>query len=182
MLLQEPEPRVVTAAQRGDLHAFETLVRLYQPYVWRLCFHMLRDEGVAADVTQETFLKTFRAIRRFKGRSKFSTWLISITRNCIQDELRKGARRGRISIAARETVEPAGVRDGTVGVEVQEALLELPLELREAAVLIDMLGFSYREAADTLGIHEGTLKSRVHRARAALVRMLTPGQEDAREI
>lgn len=171
----------MTAAKRGDYDAFETLVRLYQPYVWRLSFHMLRDEGLAADATQETFIKTFRAIRRFKGRSKFSTWLISIARNCIQDELRRDARRGRIKLAVRDSSDAPATRDATVGVEVHEALLGLPLELREAAVLIDMLGFSYREAADTLHIHEGTLKSRVHRARASLIHALTP-EEDANEI
>jgi RNA polymerase sigma-70 factor (ECF subfamily) len=180
--LQEPEPWIVAAAKRGDLIAFETLVRMYQPYVWRLCLHLLGDEQAASDATQNAFLKAFRAMKRFKGESRFSTWLISVARNSALDEGRGRNRRDRLARAAKDEARVAQrSTDPRSSMEIRDALNRLPLELREATVLIDMLGFSYREASETLGIKEGTLKSRVHRAREALMTLLTDPQEDVRE-
>lgn len=182
VLLQEPEPRIVAAAKRGEIPAFETLVRMYQPYVWRLSFHLLGDEQMAADSTQNTFLKAFRAMNGFRGRSKFSTWLISIARNCAQDELRRKHRALRVVHAAwADVATNSTTRDEGAAAEVRDALSRLPLDLREPVMLIDMLGFSYREAADVLGVREGTIKSRVHRARSALVVSLEDQREDAGE-
>lgn len=180
--LQEPEPRIVAAARRGDIPAFETLVRMFQPYVWKLCLHLLGEEQMAADASQNTFLKAFRGMKRFKGESKFSTWLISIARNCALDELRSKERSVRLMRAVTADLDRhSRSPDQRTAVEVREALLKLSLDLREPAVLVDMLGFSYTEAAGTLRIAEGTLKSRVHRARAALVAILEQPQEDAGE-
>jgi RNA polymerase sigma-70 factor, ECF subfamily len=182
VLLQEPEPRIVAAARRGEIPAFEALVRMYQPYVWRLTLHLLGDEQMAADATQNTFLKAFRAVRRFHGRSKFSTWLISIARNCAHDELRQKERTLRVVRAARAdpSARPSTRDEGAIS-EVRDALAHLSVELREPVMLIDMLGFSYREASEVLGVREGTIKSRVHRARSALVLSLEEPQEDAGE-
>jgi RNA polymerase sigma-70 factor, ECF subfamily len=179
--LQEPEPRTVQAAKRGDMEAFENLVRMFQPYVWRLSVHLIGDEQGASDVTQNTFIKIFRSLKRFKGDSKFSTWLITIARNCAHDELRSRARRDRIRRASIQEHQVGRSPDHRVTVEVRDALRRLPVDLREPIVLIDMLGFSYREAADTLNTPEGTIKSRVHRARAALIVMLGEPQEVLRE-
>jgi RNA polymerase sigma-70 factor, ECF subfamily len=180
--LQEPEPRTVAAAKRGDIAAFETIVRMYQPYVWRLSVHLMGEEHIASDITQNTFIKVYRSLKRFKGESKFSTWLIAVARNCVHDELRSRARRTRLAEAARAeygTERPSS--DQRTAIEVRDALARLPLELREPVVLIDMFGFSYREVAATLKMREGTVKSRVHRARAALIEILTDPQEDAHE-
>ena len=171
--MDEPDPQVVADARRGDLDAFERLVRRYQGDVWRLCFHLLHDEGLADDATQNAFVRAFRFLRRYRGESKFSTWLFTIARNCVVDELRRASRQDRIARRAdaeRQRSHP----DHTVRIEVREALAELPGTLREPVVLIDMFGMSYREVAEMLAVPEGTVKSRVHRARELLAAALRP--------
>lgn len=173
--MHEPDPQVVSAARRGDLAAFEELVRRYQGDVWRLSFHLLHDEAAADDVTQDAFVRAYRFLARYRGESKFSTWLFTITRNCALDEVRRAARRRRLSERMRP--EQVTTSDHTVGVEVREALGELPRELKEAVVLIDMFGTSYAEAGAILDLPVGTVKSRVHRARGVLARRLLPRRE-----
>ena len=178
--VDEPDPEVVSAARGGDLAAFETIVRRYQGDVWRLCFHLLRNAASADDATQDAFVRVFRFIRRYRGDSKFSTWLFQIARNCAVDELRRAGRRSTLVRRAGGPEVPSP--DTTVGVEVREALASLPMELRESVVLIDVFGLPYREAARILRLPEGTVKSRVHRARESLATALrAAGQEDARE-
>lgn len=169
--VEEPDPQVLAAAQSGDIHAFEELVRRYQADVWRFCHHLLHQRGAAEDATQETFLRAFRSLRRYRGEAKFSTWLLSIARNCAVDELRGLARRQRLGDALDERPPPAAP-DEFAAVEVLDGLERLPLELRECLVLIDVLGLTYRDAARALGVPEGTLKSRVHRGRLELAREL----------
>jgi RNA polymerase sigma-70 factor (ECF subfamily) len=169
--VDEPDPEVVAAARGGSLGAFELLVRRYQADVWRLAFHLLHDQALADDVTQDAFMRAFRFLGRYRGRSRFSTWLFSITRNCAMDELRRQGRRRRAAGRA-QAGEPAVSTDTSSGIEVREALAALPMDLREPVVMIDMFGMSYREVASMLRIPQGTVKSRVHRARAALVEAL----------
>jgi RNA polymerase sigma-70 factor, ECF subfamily len=169
--VDEPDPEVVAAARRGSLEAFEQLVRRYQADVWRLAFHLLRDSALADDVTQDSFLRAFRFLGRYRGQARFSTWLFSITRNCAMDELRRQGRHRRAAGRA-QAGEPVVATDRSSGIEVREALASLPLELREPVVMIDMFGMSYREVASTLRLPQGTVKSRVHRARAALIEAL----------
>lgn len=177
--MDEPDPGLVGAARGGDLGAFEDLVRLYQGHVWRLAFHLLHDSELASDATQEAFVRAYRFLPRYRGDSRFSTWLFSIARNCALDEGRKATRRKRLS--ERAEAEPvAGSRDVDIGLEVREALSSLPMDLREPVVMIDMFGISYKEVAAILKAPEGTIKSRVHRARELLVRSLSPRSgEDA---
>jgi RNA polymerase sigma-70 factor, ECF subfamily len=169
--VDEPEPGVVAAARGGDLGAFEALVRRFQGDVWRLAFHLVRNEDLADDVTQDAFVRAYRFLARYRGDSKFSTWLFSVTRNCALDELRRASRRRRMSSRLGAEPVPPPPEHGA-GVEVREALAALPLELREPVVLIDMFGVSYREVAAMLHVPEGTVKSRVHRARALLAAAL----------
>lgn len=178
--MDEPDPEVVAAARGGDLAAFEIIVRRYQGDVWRLCFHLLRNRAAADDATQDAFVRVFRFIRRYRGDSKFSTWLFQIARNCAVDELRRAGRRS--TLVRRVTGPELPPADATVGVEIREALVSLPMELRESVVLIDVLGLPYREAARILRLPEGTVKSRVHRARESLAAALRAEvEEDARE-
>ena len=177
--MQEPDPLLIAAAKAGDIDAFEKIVRRYQTDVLRLALHIVRDLGAAEDATQEAFVRAFRFLRRYRGDSKFSTWLFSIARNCAFDELRRSTRGGQprdrfdTEVAARES-------DAQVGLEIREAMAGLPLELREAVILIDMFGMSYREAATIVRIAEGTVKSRVHRARRLLIDALDPAGERER--
>ena len=169
--MHEPDPRTLEAAQRGDTDAFDELVRMFQADLWRFCIGLVRDGPTAEDAVQETFLRAFRHLARYKGRSKFSTWLFSIARNCAYDELRRSARMDRTT--GRVEMEPVrAVPDETTGVEVREALATLPIDLREPIVLIDVLGNSYKDAAEVMGLPVGTVKSRVHRAREQLARSL----------
>ena len=176
--MYEPDPQVVDAARRGDVDAFAVLVQRYQADIWRLSFHFLQDEAAADDATQEAFVRAFRFLRRYRGESKFSTWLFSVARNCALDELRRAARQRRL--AERLERQPEGApSDQSAGIEVREALAQLTAELREPVVLIDMFGASYSEVAIILGIPEGTVKSRVHRARELLAKALfaEPGRK-----
>jgi RNA polymerase sigma-70 factor, ECF subfamily len=169
--VEEPDPQVVQAARRGDLAAFEVLVRRYQGDVWRLSVHLIRDESLADDITQDAFVRAYRFLPRYRGDSKFSTWLFTITRNCALDELRRSSRRSNLSNRLGTQAQPAR-SDQTAGIEVREALARLDLDLREPIVLIDMFGSSYAEAAHILGHPVGTIKSRVHRGRATLAELL----------
>jgi RNA polymerase sigma-70 factor (ECF subfamily) len=179
--LDEPDPQLVESARRGDLGAFEQLVRRYQADVWRLAFHLVHDDGMADDVTQDAFVRAFRFLRRYRAEAKFSTWLFTIARNCAMDELRRATRRRRTKRRA-EVEADAVAADHNISIEIKEAVAALPLDLREPVVLIDMLGLPYREVARMLRVPEGTVKSRVHRARELLVERLSPrGRESADE-
>ena len=170
--VHEPHPQVVAKARHGDSVAFESLVRAYQGDVWRLCFHLLGNSAMADDVTQDAFVRAFRFLHRYRGDSKFSTWLFSIARNCALDEVRRNQRRRKVTDIIEAQPERAPVRT-ELGIEVREAVTSLPLELREPLVMIDILGQSYAEVAETMGIPVGTVKSRVHRARDTVARVLT---------
>lgn len=177
--MDEPDPGLVGAARGGDTGAFEDLVRIYQGHVWRLALHLLHDPDLASDATQEAFVRAYRFLPRYRGDSRFSTWLFSIARNCALDEARKASRRKRITDRAEAEPQPTS-KDVGVAIEVREALASLPPDLREPVVMIDMFGISYKEVATILKMPEGTVKSRVHRAREMLVRSLTPRSgEDA---
>ena len=175
--MHEPDPRTLKAAQRGDLDAFDELVRLFQADLWRFCLSLLRNAAAAEDAVQETFLKAYRHLPRYRGRSKFSTWLFSIARNCAYDELRRSARVDRTT-GRLEMERSEKQLDATSGIEVREALAALPLDLREPIVLIDVFGNSYKDAAQMMGLPVGTVKSRVHRAREQLARELGMGIDD----
>lgn len=174
--MYEPDPQVVHDAAHGDLGAFEALVRAYQADVWRLCFHLLGNSSTADDVAQDALVRAYRFLPRYRGDSKFSTWLFAVTRNCCLDELRRKKRRAAL-VDAVAGVPPPRTGDPGARLEVKEALDSLPQELREPVVLIDMFGHSYKDAARVLGIPEGTVKSRVHRARELLVEALAIGEQ-----
>lgn len=175
--MREPDPQVISAAKAGDIRAFEQIVRRYQTDVLRLAMHVLRDAGAAEDAAQETFVRAFRFLRRYRGDARFSTWLFSIARNCALDELRRTTKGGHptedigMDLVSSESAPH-------VGVEIREAMGTLPIDLREAVILIDMFGMSYREASIVAGVAEGTVKSRVHRARQALIDALGPSIEE----
>lgn len=176
--MREPDPELVRAARAGSIAAFEELVRLYQAEVWRLCLQLVRDRALADDATQETFIRAFRFLARYRGDSKFSTWLFSISRNCALDELRRVGRRRRTRERLESETPPPSSEVG-IGVEVREALGGLSLDLREPVVLIDMFGFTYDEVGRILDVPPGTVKSRVHRARKALLLVLGDKQEES---
>lgn len=178
--MEEPDPQVVLDAQRGNAAAFETLVRAYQAPVWRLVHQLVRDQQLAEDVTQEAFLRAYRFLPRYRGDSRFSTWLLSVARNCAMDELRRYERRQRLveRLRARPQQPP---QEGGLPLEMHELVASLPPELREPIVLIDMLGVSYAEVSMILKTPIGTIKSRVHRGRLLLAEALQSSAEETGE-
>jgi RNA polymerase sigma-70 factor (ECF subfamily) len=164
--VEEPDPVLVRAAASGDLAAFDALVRLYQQPVWRFLCHLVRDPALAEDLAQETFLRAYRKLDGFAHQSRFSTWLFQIARNAGIDALRRRERDARLL-----TVVPVpGDRPSPEGgAELDAGLAALSPKLREAVLVVEVLGYRYREAAVILGVPEGTVKSRVHAAREQLV-------------
>ena len=181
--MREPDPDTIRRAQAGDLNAFELLVRACQGDAWRYAYHLTRDRMLADDVTQEALVRAFRSLRTFRAQSRFTSWLLRIVHNCSVDA-RLRARRDRIlAERAAENVTPQPSHAGAAEdrLRLQEAVDALPRRLRDPFVLIEILGFDSRETADILGVPVGTLKSRMHRARSALMARLEP-EETADEV
>ena len=172
--MQDPDPRTLARAREGDLDAFEDLVRAYQADVWRFAYHFTRDRSMADDVTQDAFLRAFRFLKSFRGDSKFTSWLFRIARNCAMDALRQ-----RTGLAAKEPPPPLGPPDPQARLEIETALAAVSAEHREPFLLIEVFGLSYQEAADVLNVRVGTVKSRMHRARRAMMAALALDEEDA---
>ncbi len=177
--MYEPDPELIRAASAGDTAAFEELVRAYQSHIWRFLRHLLGDPDLAEDITQETFVRVYRKLGSFRFRSKFSTWVFQVARNAGIDALRSRQRRERLLTA----MEPRAleVSGGELRMEIEEALQTLTPKLREAFVLIEAFGFTYREAGRTIGVPEGTVKSRVYHAREQLVSWMSAEGEAADE-
>ncbi len=190
----DEDRRLVDRAQAGDAGAFETLVRRYQGWVFTLALRMLGDRAEAEDMAQEIFLKAYRGLKGFKGASRFSTWLYSITSHHCLNHLE--ARRRQLHHLGR-----GGDRPGAVGNDppapvdrlvdetpradalleradlariVQAELAHLSEEHRLILVLRDIQGLSYEEIAQTLRLELGTVRSRLHRARMEMRARLTP--------
>jgi RNA polymerase sigma-70 factor, ECF subfamily len=173
--VQEPDPRVIRAAAEHDQAAFGEIVRAYQAHVWRFLRHLLNDDALAEDLTQETFIRIYRKLHTFQFRSKFSTWVLNVARNAGTDELRSRQRRARLVDAL--ATPPPPPRDPSLRIEVEEAVATLTPTLRETLLLVELFGFTYRETAEALGIPEGTAKRRVFDARKQLARELTVAGE-----
>lgn len=170
--MDEPEPAVIRAAMAGDVDAFERLVRQFQPHVWRFLRHLLDDAALAEDVTQETFLRLYQHLPGFGFRCKFSTWVFRVARNAGIDALRSRERHDRL---ARDAPEPTPAMAPETRAEVRAAVASLSPKLREALLVIEVLGLSYREAGQVLGMPVGTVKSRVFQARERLAAWRTEG-------
>jgi RNA polymerase sigma-70 factor (ECF subfamily) len=171
--VREPEPETIDRARKGDLRAFESLVRDYQADVWRLAYHHTPNPATAEDVTQEAFFRAFRGLHSYKGQAKFTSWLLRIVRNCAVDTYRK-TRKETPTDTQFERAERAGSSPAAEErTRINEAIRRLPLSLREPFVTIEVLGYSYQEASVILGLRVGTVKSRMHRARAALIASLS---------
>lgn len=180
------EEHLVERLQRREEPAFNELVLQYEKSVYRLAFRMLGSVSDAEDLAQEVFVQVFRNIEAFRGESKISTWLYRITVNLSKNRTKYLARRHshqhqELEETASGVTESVGfVTTGQVsrpdqdllGSEleriVQECLLSLDSEFREVLILRDVEGLSYEEIALLLEVPQGTLKSRLHRARAEL--------------
>jgi RNA polymerase sigma-70 factor, ECF subfamily len=159
-------------AARSDRVALSDLVRATQADVWRLCAHLV-DRDSADDLTQEAYARAIAALPRFRGESAVRLWLIGIARHVCVDEVRRRGRRRRI---VGQAPPPAVVTpDPTGAVDLDALLGELDPDQRAAFVATQVLGLRYAEAAQALGCPVGTIRSRVARAREALITALDTG-------
>jgi RNA polymerase sigma-70 factor (ECF subfamily) len=171
---------------RGDLGAFNDLMRAHQDRVFGICLRMLRDREAALDVTQETFLTVFRKADRYREEAAFSTWLYRVTVNACYDHLRRTKRRH--ADALPEGMDPADPKAGDpmlaaeLRPDVEAALARIPQEFRSAVVLVDLQGLAIDQAADVLGVPSGTVKSRIHRGRRLLAEILGNHRDPARHL
>ena len=173
--MEEPDAALVRAAMDGDTAAFEHLVRHFQAHLWRFLRHFLGDAALAEDVTQETFVRVYRRLPTYEARAKFSTWVFQIARNAGVDALRSRARRDRIVTAVPPP--PTSTPAPTASAEVAAAIASLGPKPKEALLLVEVYGLTYREAGEVLGVPEGTVKSRVHQARRELTAWMTSEEE-----
>jgi RNA polymerase sigma-70 factor (ECF subfamily) len=166
----------------GDQAAWDQIVRQHWRKVFNLAYKFVGRHDEAEDLTQDIFLKIFKALHTFDRRANFQTWLISISRNLCIDHYRS-VRKERETMArdvdaselmpvSRERSPHGHVEQADLRQLIRRALAELPLALREAVVLRDLKEYSYQEIADRLGLPEGTVKSRINRGRLELARQL----------
>ncbi len=162
--------RLLLAARDGDRVALQAWIRRAQPDVWRFCAASLGADR-ADDVTQDVFLRAIRAVAGFRGDASARTWVLAIARRAISDELRGTYRRR--ALQARLEAQPVATSVEASDVPTRQALTiavaRLPEERREAFALTQVLGLSYAEAAEALDVPIGTIRSRVARARLALL-------------
>lgn len=187
--MESEEQRLVVAAQRGDLEAFNQLVRLYEARVYTLCYRMLSDADAAADLAQETFISAYTHLDRYRG-GQFKSWLLRIATNGCLDALRARKRRPTTSLTVltdgedgsefdipdgQETPDESVLR-GELGRALAHGLAQLPEDQRLVVVLSDIQGLAYDEISQVTGIALGTVKSRLSRARARLRDVLRRGE------
>jgi len=175
---RETDQQLVVRAQRGDTRAFDLLVLKYQGRIATLVARFVNDAAEVEDVTQEAFIKAFRALPKFRGESAFYTWLYRIASNAAKNYLVARGRRPATTAdvqdaeyfeegdALREIETPENAYFGSeLAKTVQTALEGLPEELRAALSLREFDGLSYEEIADVIACPVGTVRSRIFRAR-----------------
>jgi RNA polymerase sigma-70 factor, ECF subfamily len=176
----EVAAEVVEQARRGDRDAFAELVRHYDGGLRALAYRLLGDRDRMDDVLQETYVRAFRGLPGFRGRSRVGTWLYRIAYNACLDELGRAGRVVHLPLAeVAELVDPRPGIAETVAWrrDLAAALAELAPADRAAVLMVDAQGFGYRDAGEVLGVPEGTVASRLNRARAALRRALEDPSE-----
>ncbi|MCX7961186.1 MAG: RNA polymerase sigma factor RpoE [Burkholderiales bacterium] len=187
---------LVARAQRGDKRAFELLVEKYQRKLARLLSRLIRDPVEVEDVTQEAFIKAYRALPSFRGDSAFYTWLYRIGVNTAKNYLMAMGRRAPTSTET-ETEEAEGYDEGEqlrdintpesvalsreIAATVNAAIEALPEELRTAIQLRELEGMSYEEIARAMDCPIGTVRSRIFRAREAIAEKLRPLLDTAKD-
>lgn len=186
LLISEQE--LIASACGGDSAAFGELVKLYEKKIYSFALGMLSNPDDAFDVSQDTFMKAYRSIKFFKGESSFYTWLYTICRNCCYDFIKQRDRKRRYTMSLYRYEDDD---DGTV-IEIPDsandpqelyqkkrlreiifdAIQSLPDNHREIILLRDVEGLSYEEIAVAMCVGEGTVKSRLNRARTKLQTIL----------
>ncbi|MCU7917395.1 MAG: RNA polymerase sigma factor RpoE [Candidatus Thiodiazotropha sp. (ex Dulcina madagascariensis)] len=182
------DQELVARVQQGDKKAFDLLVLKYQQKITNLISRYIRDPHEVLDVTQEAFIKAYRAIPKFRGDSAFYTWLYRIAINTAKNYLVAQGRRPPsddveaemaeqmdVGVRLKETGTPENhVLTEEITLTVQKAIDDLPEDLRTAIVLRELEGMSYEEIANAMSCPVGTVRSRIFRAREAIDKKLSP--------
>lgn len=182
--------QLVERVRQGDKKAFDLLVEKYWRRLTRLLSRMVRDSAEVEDIAQETFIKAYRALPQFRGDAAFYTWLYRIGVNTAKNYLvAKGKAMPTVSdqampdedegleerLVAQDVSTPESeLLSKQVAMAVNEAVQELPEELRTAITLREIEGLSYEEIANLMGCPIGTVRSRIFRAREAIAAKLRP--------
>ncbi len=185
------EQAIVERASRGDVAAFEALVKAYETKLYNVAFRMVSDSEDAMDIVQEVFLKAYQALPNFRGDSKFSTWIYRICMNASLDHLRRHKKAQVYSLdapvefsdseAQRQVEDSAESTEEIVearflGEKMLHVLNDLEPHYRAVLILCDVQGYSYQEIAEILDMSLGTVKSRIHRARNILRKLMDAEQ------
>jgi len=186
----DPDEAALAAFRAGDPHAFDRLVERHQGRVVRLARRFLGDLDAAMDAAQEAFVKAWKALPGFEGKARFSTWLTRITINQCRNELRKrgtvkhtrplsldakigGTEVSRVDALPASEGDPLkSMRSDEVGAAFDGVMANLDPEMREVLLLKEVEALSYEDMAEVLGVPLGTIRSRLHRARAEVARQL----------
>ncbi len=179
-----PEETELELARTGDHEAFAALVRRYDQGLRALAYRILGDRDRMDDALQEAYVRAYRALARFRGDSTLATWLYRIVYNVCQEELQRSSRLRLVQ--PEDGAEPQDASPGVaetveLRARLAEALTALAPEDRAAVLLVDAQGFDYRAAAEILDVPEGTIASRLNRARSLLRSALTDEPEGDRD-
>jgi RNA polymerase sigma-70 factor (ECF subfamily) len=168
------DDELVDAASGGDRSAFREIVLRFDPGLRSLAFRLLRDQDRMDDVLQEAYLKAYQALPQFQGDARFGTWLYRITYNTCLDELRDTVKRewAEFDDESHAAVVPDPSDLVADRLLVDHAISRLAPGYQAVLVLVDGQGFDYKAAGEILGIAQGTVASRLHRARQAMSRAL----------
>ena len=183
---QEPDNGLLDRVAAGDATAFSGLFRRYQPRVFRFALHMTNSAAIADDVVQDVFMAVMKDAGRYEaGRASVAAWLCGIARNCVLQRIDRERRMTPLDLGAalerapdgRGPAEPLAGLLRTERIEaLRRAVQALPLVYREAVVLCDLQEMPYEDAADVIGCPVGTIRSRLHRARAMLAARIASAQ------
>ncbi|HZK28140.1 MAG TPA: sigma-70 family RNA polymerase sigma factor [Thermoclostridium sp.] len=190
--MDDTEKKLIELSVGGDIEAFETLIQSHQKKVYNIALRMTKNPDDAQELSQDAFVRAFTSISKFRGDSKFSTWMYRITVNVCTDFLRKRNKTISLSIeqgaAVGEDERPLQIEEDGPGPSelsekkqlkelVRDAMDSLSDEHREVLVLRDLMDMPYKDIANTLNVNEGTIKSRINRARENLKKIITQRQE-----
>ncbi|RFT15939.1 MAG: RNA polymerase sigma factor RpoE [Candidatus Saccharicenans subterraneus] len=193
MIDREQELDLVNRARRGEVEAFMALIRTYQVPIYRLIYRMTGNREDAADLMQETMLKAYTGLKKFKARSGFHTWLYRIAVNETLNFLqRSGREKGKMEYLDEIDTTESGLavaaspEETLMGEEfrtgLEQALAGLPADYKLAFTLVVFQGLSHSEAAQVLGCSEGTVSWKIHEARKMLREKMRPYLDRAREV